>query len=156
MLPDQTILAKIKVGRLYQSADGVAVRVIKIDYKRNLVICRNYDSHSNQAFELDKASASFVRLYKIGDVAKMFGKKSSTIRKYESEGLLPQAKKIALNGDGRAWTRVYSPSDIEMLQEFFDRRKPVGRPGPANVPGIDRNAIKVKIDASYLKGRYNG
>jgi hypothetical protein len=86
----------------------------------------------------------------------MFGKKSSTIRKYESEGLLPQAKKIALNGDGRAWTRVYSPSDIEMLQEFFDRRKPVGRPGPANVPGIDRNAIKVKIDASYLKGRYNG
>jgi len=83
----------------------------------------------------------------------MFGKKSTTIRKNESDGFIPKAKKVALNGNGKAWTRVYSPSDIEVLTEFFDRRKPVGRPGPANVPGVNRNAIKVKIDASYFKGR---
>ena len=156
MLPDPAILAKIKAGKLFESSDGVVVRVIKVDSDRNLVICRNYDSHSNQAFDLKEAASSFVPLYKIGVVAKMFGKKSSTIRKYEADGFIPKAKKVALNGDGRAWTRVYSPSDIEVLQEFFDRRKPVGRPGPANIPGIDRNAIKVKIDASYLRGKQNG
>jgi len=153
MSADHTVLMNIKVGKLYQNPDGVAVRVIRIDLKRNLVICRNYSSHSNQAFDFDEATKKFVRLYKIGDVAKMFGKKSTTIRKYESIGLIPEAKKISLNADGKAWTRVYSPRDVEVLQEFFDRRKPAGRPGPANIPGIDRNAIKAKLDASYLKGR---
>lgn len=156
MHPDESSLTKIKVRKLYEASDGCAVRVIKIDWKRNLVICHNYHSHSNQAFALDECAKTFIPLFKIGDVAKMFGKQSSTIRKYEAKDLIPKAKKIALNGDGKTWTRVYSPSDIEVLMEFFDRRKPAGRPGPANISGINRNAINSKIEASYLKVGKNG
>lgn len=153
MQPEESKLAKIRVKKLYESSDGSPVRVIKVDWKRNLAICRNYHSHRNQAFPLDEAAATFTPLLKVGEVAKMFGVKADTIRRYENLELLPKPRKISLNADGKITTRVYSPSDIEVLTEFFDRRRPVGRPGPANIPGINRNAIKVKIDASYLRGR---
>jgi hypothetical protein len=67
--------------------------------------------------------------------------------------LLPKAKKISLNGSGKSWTRVYSPSDIEILADFFDSRKPAGRPASTNVAGIDREAIKDKLDALYMRGK---
>lgn len=156
MLPDETVLARIKVERFYEIPEGHVVRVIRVDWRRNLLICRNYHSHSNQSFPLDESAKSFIPLFKIKDVARMFGKKAATIRKYESKGLLPMPKKIALSRSGKASTRVYSPSDIEALTEFFDRRRPVGRPGPLNAPGINRNAIKIRLDASYFKGRENG
>jgi len=153
---DESFLAKIKAERFYDGPDGCVVRVMKVDWRRNLVVCRNYCSHTNQSFALDEAAKIFVPLFKIKDIARMFGKKTATIRKYENMGLLPEPRKISLNRSGRASTRVYSPNDIEVITEFFDRRRPVGRPGPLNTPGINRNAVKTRVDASYLKVGKNG
>jgi predicted DNA-binding transcriptional regulator AlpA len=150
---DQSSSLKIRVKRFYETSDGSAVRVIKVSFKRNLVIAVNYNSHSNESFRLDEAEKNFSPLLKIGEVAKMFGKKSATIRRYESSGLLPKAKKISLSGSGNYWTRLYSPSDIEILAEFFDSRKPAGRPASTNVAGINREAIKDKLDALYMRGK---
>lgn len=152
-MSDQSSSLKIRVRRFYETSDGSAVRVIKVSLKKNLVIAVNYNSHSNESFRLDEAEKTFAPLFKIGEVAKMFGKKNPTIRKYESLGLLPKARKISLNGSGKSWTRVYSSSDIEILAEFFDSRKPAGRPASTNVAGIDREAIKDKLDALYMRGK---
>ena len=152
-MSDQSSLLKIRIGRFYETSDGSAVRVIKVNWMKNLVIAVNYNSHSNESFRLDEARKTFSPLFKIGEVAKMFGKKNSTIRKYESLELLPKAKKISLNGSGKNWTRVYSLSDIEILAEFFDSRNPAGRPASTNVAGINREAIRDKLDGLYMRGK---
>jgi hypothetical protein len=149
-------LAKIKVGRLYRMPNKNAVRVIRVDWMKNLVIVRNYHSHSNEAIEYESAPSLLVPLLRIGEVAKIVGKKTSTIRKYENDGLLPQVEKISLNPDAKTSTRVYSPKDIEVVADFFDRRKPAGRPGNTNVAGINKSTVKQKIDSMYIRGNING
>ena len=148
--------AKIKVGRLYRMPNGDAVRVVRADWSKNLVIIHNFHSHSNDIIEYTEASEVFVPLLKIGDVAKIIGRKSATIRKYESLGLLPAVEKISLSHDGKATTRVYSPQDIEEIVEFFHRRKPAGRPYKQKLPNINKIVVKSKIDSLYIRGKKNG
>lgn len=149
-------LVKIKVGKLYRMPNRNAVRVIRVDWMKNLVIVRNYHSHSNEVIEYENAPSLLVPLLKIGDVARIVGRKPATIRKYENNGLLPQVEKIALNHDGKTWTRIYSPEDIEVVAEFFNRRKPVGRPADTNVAGINKSTVKRKLDSMYIRGNDNG
>lgn len=147
----ESSFAKIKTGKLYQLPSGNVVRVVRVNSMRNNVIVHNYHSHANEAIEYETAPALLTPVLKIGEVAKLLGRKSATIRKYEQIGLIPKARKISLNVEGKITTRVYSPKDIEELIDFFDRRKPVGRPGKTNIGGINRKEIKRRLDSKYIR-----
>lgn len=153
---NESSYAKIKVGRLYRIPNGNAVRVVRTDWSKNLVIFHNCHSHSNDAIEYTQAAETFVPLLKIGEVAKLIGRKSATLRKYENLGLLPSVEKISLSYEGKATTRVYSPQDIEEIVEFFDRRRPAGRPYKQKIPNINKIVVKSKIDSLYIRGKKNG
>lgn len=146
---NQRSVAKIKLNKLYKMASGQVVRVIKIDWTKNLIVVHNYSSGSNEALEYEYAPRLLKPVLKIGEVSRILGKKSATIRKYENIGLIPQAMKISLNRQGKLTTRVYTADEVNELAEFFDRRRPAGRPGPANRAGVNKQAIKQKLDSMY-------
>lgn len=125
---NDSLLSKIQLKKLYKLPSGNVVRVIRVDKLRENIIVHNYHSHSNEVIDLKITPIILKRVYKIGEVAKMFGKKSSTIRKYESIGLIPVSEKISLHGGGKLETRVYSEKQVEELAEFFRRRRSAGRP----------------------------
>jgi hypothetical protein len=149
-------LGRIKVGKLYITSDDYIVRVVRINTMYNNVVFYNYHSHSNQSAEISLFEDSFMQAYKIADVARSLGRKASTIRKYESEGLLPKAKKISTNPEGKAQTRVYSQEDVDNLKSFFERRRPVGRPSYNRNNPLNKQEIKFKIDHIKMKEKLNG
>jgi hypothetical protein len=125
---NDSLLSKIQLKKFYKLPSGNVVRVIRVDKIRENVIVHNYHSHSNEIVDFKITPILFKRVYKIGEVAKMFGKKTSTIRKYENMGLIPAGEKISLHGGGKLETRVYSERQVEELAEFFRRRRSAGRP----------------------------
>jgi hypothetical protein len=141
--------AKLKVGRLYSLPSGDVVRVVRIDQMRGNVIVHNYHSHHNEVVEYVMAPSILTPVLKIGEIAKLFGKKTTTIRKYEEIGLIPKVRKVCLNSEGKITTRLYTPKDVEDLIEFFDRRKPVGRPASTNRSGLYKENIRRKLDSRY-------
>jgi len=142
---------KIKVNKLYFLPSGDVVRVVRINWMRNSVIVHNYHSHSNEVVEYELAPAILSPAYRIGEVARMLGKQPATLRKYEQLGLIPKVRKISLNFGEKRFTRVYTSKDVEEIVEFFDRRKPVGRPSRTNTFGINKNEIKRILNSRYIK-----
>lgn len=142
-------LAKIRVNRLYSLPSGDVVRVVRLNWQQNKVFVFNYNSRSNQYYDYDIAPRIFSPLFKIGDVAKMFGKKPATLRKYENVGLIGKVNRISLGSGSERTTRVYGLRDIEEIALFFERRRPQGRPSSANVGGINRREINRLIGARF-------
>lgn len=125
---NDSLFSKIQLKKLYKLPSGNVVRVIRVDKIHSNVIVHNYHSHSNEIIDFNITPILLKRVYKIGEVAKMFGKKTSTIRKYETIGLIPAGEKISLHVGGKLQTRVYSERQVEELAEFFRRRRTAGRP----------------------------
>lgn len=57
-----------------------------------------------------------IDFFSVSFVARVLGKKPSTIRDYHSKGIIPEASYI----DGRGW-RLYSESQIRLLREVFGK-----------------------------------
>ncbi len=151
-----TDFGKVKVGRLYIKPDSCVVRVVRVNMALENVIVYNYHSHTNEVVPFDLAVESFGQAYKLADVARVVGKKSATIRKYENDGLIPKARKITTNPEGRAQTRVYSQEDLEQLVVFFEKRRPAGRPSLNRGNVYNREEVKNKLDQIKIKERLNG
>ena len=143
--------SKIKINKLYFLPSGDVVRVVRVNWMRNIVIFHNYHSHSNESVEYALAPAILAPAYRIGEVARRLGKKPSTLRKYEGLGLIPKARKISLTFGAKPSTRVYTSKEVDEIIDFFDRRKPVGRPSHTNFSGINKNEIRRIFDSRYIK-----
>ena len=143
--------SKVKTRKLYFLPSGDVVRVVKINWMRNSVIVHNYHSHSNQVIDYSSAPSLLAPAYRIGEVARMLGKKPATLRKYEQSGLTSEIRRISLGFGADKLTRVYTASNVEELIEFFDRRKPVGRPAATNLSGINKKEIRKILDSRYIK-----
>lgn len=150
-MPKINNFGKLKINKLYFLPDGEVVRVVRINATNDNIIVYNYHSHTNQSLNLRDADRILIQAYKLADAAKYVGKKSATLRKYESVGLLPKAKKISTNPDGRAQTRVYSLEDLDELRRFFTSRRPVGRPRSKKIDHVNKNDIKQRIDILKAK-----
>lgn len=147
---------KVKVGRLYINSNDNVVRVVKVNTTLNNVIVYNYHSHTNQIVDLDSADKLLTQVFKLAEVARAVGKKPTTIRKYEANGLIPKARKIATNPEGKAQTRIYSLEDVEQLKLFFEKRRPVGRPSMDRSKEYSREEVKNKLDQIKMKEKLNG
>jgi hypothetical protein len=140
-------VAKIKRSKLYFLPSGGLVRVVKVKPEHNKVFVYNYDSSSNETVDYDIAPKIMTPAFRIGEVARMLGKKQGTLRKYEHLDLIPKARKCKI---GESEMRVYTAQDIDVLVEFFETRRGVGRPGGFNKRGtVNRNDV-----ATYISGRY--
>ena len=146
----------IKVDNFYKLPSGDAVRVVRLDEGNNIVIVHNYHSHSNEHFELTEFCRISEQLYRISEVAKTVGRKSSTIRKYENDGLIPKVEKISLNPSGRPVTRVYTRKDVEDIVVFFERRKSVCRPVRSRKSSVSINSIHQQILENKRRKNNNG
>lgn len=142
---------KLKINKLYFLPDGEVVRVVRINAANENVVAYNYHSHNNQSLSLDYCEKNLAQAYKLADAARYVNKKPSTLRKYENSGLIPKAKKISTNPDGRAQTRVYSLEDLDEIRRFFDNRRPAGRPRLRKREVLSKRDIKKKIDILSMK-----
>jgi len=116
--------AILRTSNLYKLPSGGLVRILRINEDKGKVIVYDYNIRSNEVFELETAPNFFTPIFRIGEVAKMLGKKPDTLRKYERDGLIRQADRYNL-GKGSKPVRLYTKNDIWNLVEFFMRR-----PGP--------------------------
>ncbi len=145
----------IKKDCLYFMPSGNVVRVVRIDYKKNVLILRNYHSYSNESIDFDTGCAVMERAYNITEVSRMVKRKSTTIRKYESMGLLVQPKKISIKPSGSRPYRVYSQREVDDMVNFFEKRRSAGRPTVKKHDTISKSDIKQKLD-SLQKEKLNG
>lgn len=155
-MPNKKSLTKIVTKRFYELPSKAIVKVVRVDWSKNTVIVHNYHTHSNEFINYEEAVKILNPVFLISEVSKMVGKKSSTIRKYESSGLIAPARKISLSESGKATTRVYNLRDVEEILEFFEKRRPVGRPSSVNISGFNKNAIREKLTIALKKEKENG
>lgn len=148
-------LDDIKKDCLYFMPSGSVVRVVKVDYKGNILILHNYHSHSNEHIDFDTGASVMKRAYSITQVAGIVKKHTSTIRKYESIGLLSQPKKIFMKPSGNRPYRVYSRSEVDEIITFFEKRRSVGRPVAQKHDTMSKSDIKHKLDF-LQKEKLNG
>lgn len=140
-------LDHIKKDYLYFMPSGNVVRVVKIDYKSKTLILRNYHSHSNESIDFETGCSVMERAYNISEVSRVVRKKSTTIRKYESMGLLSQPKKISIKPSGNRPYRVYSQREVDDIINFFDKRRSVGRPVGQRHDTMSKSDIRRKLDS---------
>ena len=127
------------------------VKTLRVDWKKNFVIVFSYGSNSNERFDLDIAEKLFTPAFRIGEVAKLLGKKPSTLRKYEREGLLPEVSRFRLADGERHNVRFYSPADVDDLVHFFSRRRGPGPKTDTNYGGVNRRDVGRYIASKYKK-----
>lgn len=120
-----------------------------------------YDTFIKQAIEYDTAPHYVIPLFRIGEVARMLNRSAETIRRYETMGLIPKAKKLNISKDGykNSAVRLYKESDVYELSEFFAHRRPVGRP-PAmvrdQISKINQKELTRYLDSRFQQVKRNG
>lgn len=136
-------LARVIKGKLYLLPSGNLARVVAVDDSSNRVIIYNYHSRQNEVIDYSFATQILSPVFKISEVARMLGKKSDTLRRYERLGKISPARQYRLGK--RNSMRVYTESDIEQLAEFFDEQV-VGRPSSyakVSVPVSRREMFRI-------------
>lgn len=113
------------------------------------VFIHNYDSLSNEAVDLDFARKYFTPMMPIGEVAKILGKTTHTLRTYEKQGLIPKARQFRAGSGAVRTIRLYAPDEVRDLLEFFASRRGPGRPAIHNVGKIDRERVDKLLSAKY-------
>jgi hypothetical protein len=127
-----------QVRGFYLEGD-VVVKAIRYLRRENKVLFVRLDT-GDEYFDEYKGSALFrKRIFTIGEVAKLVGRKAGTVREYERTGLLPPASRFEYKGVSY---RYYNYSDVRDLESFFSSRK-VGRPAKSIVHSA--SALKKRI-----------
>jgi len=127
-----------QVRGFYLEGD-VVVKAIRYLRRENKVLFVRLDT-GDEYFDEYKGSALFrKRIFTIGEVAKLVGRKAGTVREYERIGLLPPASRFEYKG---VRYRYYNYSDVRDLESFFSSRK-VGRPAKSTVHSA--SALKKRI-----------
>lgn len=114
------------------------------------MVLYRYDIHEEEAIELDTAPFYLTPAFKIGEMARMLNRKETTIRRYETAGLIPTPRRIHYSKKHPMKVRIYSVSDAFELAEFFSNRRSVGRPSSLNsVSRINYKEVLTHINARY-------
>jgi hypothetical protein len=133
------ITSKIIENKFYLYK-GSFVKVKKIHRSSNTVILKNIINELEESIPYSGGELLISRLYTIGELAKIAGKRSDTLRKYEKSGLLPKPSFIIddQNNCYKNW-RFYSEQEVYDVIAFFSNRSP-GRPASAKKDNV-RNTI---------------
>ena len=85
------------------------------------------DTHDVILIPYQQSDLLLVRLYTVGEVAKIVERRTDTIRKYEKKNLIPKPNKFGEKYQSYQSWRYYEESDVYEMIEFFNDRTP-GRP----------------------------
>jgi hypothetical protein len=140
---------KLIKNRLFTNSKGDIIRIVSTVKRANIVNVYNYTSFTEESMEYDTAAFFLSPVFRIGEVARIIDKKSDTIRKYETSGLIPKARKVNLNKEGTSSIRVYTLRDVYDLVEIFSMRNKAGRK-TSHVPVNQTEALR-RINARFQK-----
>lgn len=123
----------VKVKKIYKSSSSVLVTFI--------------ENGETEAVPTSGADLLLVRLYTIGEVAKITSKRPDTIRKYEKKGLIPKPSYSSDEGFSYKNWRFYTQDDVYDVVQFFSGRTP-GRP-------ITQPPVSLKSSIGLIKQKVN-
>lgn len=145
-------IAKISEGKFYLLPSGDLVRAVSLFPKTNRLVIYSYRDFENDQMEIDMAEKILRPVWRIGEVARMVDRKVDTLRRYERAGYLSKPPIYFLDPMGKKQMRVYDTKAIVEVVEFFERRKPNGRPSKGNKRSyVDKKTIMRFMSARYKK-----
>jgi hypothetical protein len=106
---------------------GDIVKIKKISKQRGKILVERLRDKEFLVVPLLQHELLLSRLYTVGEVAKILGKRPDTLRKYERANLIPSAKKFGEECIGYTNWRYYDEAAVYELTEFFGQRVQ-GRP----------------------------
>lgn len=119
------------------------VKIKKIQKSSGVIVVKNVHSDDEEAIPSTGAEILLTRLYTIGELAKIIGKRSDTLRKYERQGLMPKPSCVFESDTRYKNWRFYNESDVYDVISFFSGRTP-GRPASVTKSSIKRNIASLK------------
>lgn len=114
------------VNKFYKYAGNI-VKIKKISKSRNKIFLENLAGKNCVDIPLEQCELLLTRLYTVGEVAKIVGRRPDTLRKYERKNLIPSANKFGEECIGYTTWRYYDESAVYEMVEFFNQRVQ-GRP----------------------------
>lgn len=126
------------------------VKVKKIHKSSNNVILKYILDDGEEIIPFSGGELLLSRLYTIGELAKITGKRSDTLRKYEKSGLLPKPFFMVDKNEScyKNW-RFYSEQEVYDVIAFFSGRNP-GRPATSSKANIKSSIISLKEKVNKL------
>jgi hypothetical protein len=120
------ITKKPVLNKFYRYSDTI-VKIKKINKNSNRIYAEKLDTHDVILIPYQQSDLLLVRLYTVGEVAKIVERRTDTIRKYEKKNLIPKPNKFGEKYQSYQSWRYYEESDVYEMIEFFNDRTP-GRP----------------------------
>lgn len=125
-------------------------KVKKIARSSNLVLLKSILDNTEETIPYTGGELLLKRLYTIGELAKITGKRTDTLRKYEKSGILPKPSFFIDSEDNpyRNW-RFYTEDEVYDSVAFFSGRSP-GRP-PGKIESGLKSGSELKNTISILR-----
>jgi hypothetical protein len=114
------------VNKFYKYAGNI-VKIKKISKAKNKIYLENLIDKETITIPYEQSEILIVRLYTVGEVAKIVERRPDTLRKYERRNLIPSAEKFGDEYTGYSNWRYYDEGAVYEMVEFFNQRVQ-GRP----------------------------
>jgi len=121
------MISKKPIANKFYKYAGNIVKIKKISKSRNKIFLENLTDREHIDVPYEQCELLLTRLYTVGEVAKIVGRRPDTLRKYERRNLIPSAKKFGEECVGYTSWRYYDESAVYEMVEFFNQRVQ-GRP----------------------------
>jgi hypothetical protein len=125
------------------------VKVKKIHRSSNSVILKSVEDDMEDIIPFTGGELLLSRLYTIGELAKITGKRTDTLRKYEKNNLIPKPSFVITEDNRYKNWRFYTESEVYDVIAFFSGRSP-GRPVSVNKQQIRNNIVSLKQKVDNL------
>lgn len=143
------ITRKPVLNKFYRYSDTI-VKLKKISKNSNKILAERLDNGESILIPYEQCEVLLIRLYTVGEVAKIVEKRSDTLRKYEKRNLIPSPSKFGEKYKSYENWRFYEESDIYEMIEFFNTRVP-GRPAQNKKTDINSRikSIEQKVKLKF-------
>lgn len=118
------------------------VKIKRINKIQNRIFAVDIGSNEDIILPIDGSELILFRIYSIGEVAKLVGRQSNTLRKYEKKNLIPSPKKFGDQYPSYKNWRYYDESDVYEMVEFFNARVQ-GRPKKRSIKSVGDNIVSI-------------
>jgi hypothetical protein len=137
------------LNKFYRYSDTI-VKLKKISKNSNKIFAERLDNGELILIPYEQCEILLLRLYTVGEVAKIVEKRSDTLRKYEKKNLIPSPNKFGEKYKSYENWRYYEESDIYEMIEFFNTRVP-GRPAQNKKEDINSKikSIEQKVKLKF-------
>jgi hypothetical protein len=125
-------------------------KVKKILRASNSVILKSILDNSEEAIPYNGGELLLKRFYTIGELAKITGKRTDTLRKYEKIGILPKPSFFIEDAKNsyKNW-RFYTEDEVYDAVSFFSGRVP-GRPTKKSSSDIKNAIVAIREKVNNL------